>query len=75
VIAGERVAIALAQVGVVVSQIEREDLVGERQAGIPVRIALIRNAGRECATVVWVEITKAGLHALAERPGSGFTGQ
>ena len=35
VIAGEGVAIALVQVGVVVTQVEREGLVGEAEAGIP----------------------------------------
>src|SRR5690242_12328965 len=49
-ITGKSVAIGLAQVGIVVAQIERERLVGERYAGVPGPVALVRNSVRKRCT-------------------------
>src|SRR5215471_8777280 len=46
--ARKRVTVALVQIGVVVAQVERELLPGEGEAGIPVRVALVGEASREC---------------------------
>ena len=43
-IAGEHVTLRLGQIGVVVAQVEREGLVGEAEAGIPVPIAGVLKA-------------------------------
>src|SRR3954469_216825 len=48
-VAGERVAIALAQVGAVVAQIEREHRLGEGDTDVPVGVALVRDTVREKA--------------------------
>src|SRR5712664_1892026 len=43
----EGVAVALVKVGVKVAQIECELLPGERQANVPISVALVGNAARE----------------------------
>src|SRR5262249_55532006 len=47
VIAGEGIAVGLAQVGVVVAEVEREDALGDAEADVPGGVALVGNASRE----------------------------
>src|SRR5262245_55627317 len=47
VIAGERVAVGLAQVGLVVAEVEGEHALGDADAQVPLSVALVGNAVRE----------------------------
>ena len=47
-VAGEGVAVALVQVGIVVAEVEREHALGDADADVPGGVALVGNAVREC---------------------------